>query len=295
MNIIFTFLLLFNIHEMNPQARQEKPLFSFGVVADVQYADLETAGSRYYRSSTYRLKEAYDAFRDDSVSFVINLGDLIDGNFESYKPVMDIIKSSGILTYHVTGNHDYAVEENMKKRLPQFSEHKEGYYSFTAYGFRFIVLDGNEISLHSGGGRKITEMAGDYIESLKSSGEPNAMEWNGGISSTQLKWLRDQLDKSSKVNEKVFILCHFPVYPVNAHNLFNYKEVNQLLQNYRNIVAWFAGHNHAGNYGNFNMIHFITFRGMVESQKNSFATVDVYSNKLWINGYGREKSQILEY
>ncbi|MBN2632621.1 MAG: hypothetical protein JXR66_03630 [Bacteroidales bacterium] len=66
--------------------------------------------------------------------------------------------------------------------------------------------------------------------------------------------------------------------------------------NYDNIIAWFSGHNHAGNYGNFNMIHFVTFRGMVETaERNSFAVVEVYPNKIWIKGSGREKSQILAY
>jgi hypothetical protein len=61
-------------------------------------------------------------------------------------------------------------------------------------------------------------------------------------------------------------------------------------------AALFAGHNHSGNYGNFNMIHFITMKGMVETEEaNSFAIVEVYKNKIWIKGYGREKSQILAY
>jgi hypothetical protein len=44
------------------------------------------------------------------------------------------------------------------------------------------------------------------------------------------------------------------------------------------------------------MIHFVTFRGMVETdQLNSYARVDVYKNKIWITGTGREKNQILAY
>jgi hypothetical protein len=69
-----------------------------------------------------------------------------------------------------------------------------------------------------------------------------------------------------------------------------------ILEKYHNIIAWFNGHNHSGNYGNFNMIHFVTFKGMVETDaNNSFALVEVYKNKIWIRGYGREKNQILAY
>ena len=62
-----------------PSPMQElKPIFSFGLIADVQYCDCEPRGSRYYRSSLTKLKEAVDAFKKDSVEFIINLGDLID-------------------------------------------------------------------------------------------------------------------------------------------------------------------------------------------------------------------------
>jgi hypothetical protein len=37
-------------------------------------------------------------------------------------------------------------------------------------------------------------------------------------------------------------------------------------------------------------------RGMVETEKtNSYSLVEVYKNKIWIKGSGREKSQILAY
>ena len=67
-----------------------------------------------------------------------------------------------------------------------------------------------------------------------------------------------------------------------------------ILEKYNNILAWFSGHNHSGNYGNFNLIHFVTFKGMVETETNSsYAEVEIYKNKIWIKGSGREKSQIL--
>jgi hypothetical protein len=35
---------------------------------------------------------------------------------------------------------------------------------------------------------------------------------------------------------------------------------------------------------------------MVETEsENSFASIDVYKNKIRVRGYGREKSQILDY
>ena len=284
----FTTFLLFSMHEMNSQ----KPLFSFGVIADVQYADRDPAGNRYYRSSYDRLREAYETFSADSVSFVINLGDLIDRDYLSFQPVMDIINSYGIKTYHIAGNHDFLVDPRLKNKLPLPS----GDDSFYHQNYRFILLNGNELSIYASNKKSAKKKSEELLAKMKTAGEINAMDWNGGISTKQLTWLEKQLDESVANNEKVFILCHFPVFPINVHNLLNYREVLRVLEKYNNIIAWLNGHNHAGNYGNFNMIHFITFRGMVDTMSdNSFATVDIYPNRLWIKGYGREKMQVLQY
>lgn len=64
---------------------RDETLFRFGVVADVQYADLEVgtnfAGTvhRYYRHALIALAAAVKSWRDHDVAFVAQLGDLIDG------------------------------------------------------------------------------------------------------------------------------------------------------------------------------------------------------------------------
>lgn len=295
MKLLLTFIFAALI-SFNMSAQSQKPIFSFGVIADVQYADADHAGTRYYRLSTGKLREALTVMKSDSVSFVINLGDLIDKDFKSYKPVIDMLDSSGLSIYHVAGNHDYSVDAKYKKRLPVLVPSKNGYYTMVFEKFRFIFLNGNEISTYSTNKKASVKNASVILDAMKEKGEINAVDWNGGISNSQINWLKSQLELSVAANEKVFIACHFPLVPENIHNLLNYKEVLSLLENYHNIIAWFNGHNHAGNYGNFNMIHFITFRGMVETEtSNSFARVDVYKNKIWISGTGREKNQILAY
>jgi manganese-dependent ADP-ribose/CDP-alcohol diphosphatase len=274
--------------------QEQKPLFTFGVIADVQYCDCEPAGTRYYRSSLSKLREAVGTFRSDSLAFIVNLGDLIEKDFDSYGPVMNILDSTGIKVWHTTGNHDYSVGQRLKKRIPQLGGKKEGYYSFNYETFRFIVLNGNDISTYGTGNKKVVEEAHQLIKELQAGGEPNGVEWNGGLGEKQMAWLKSQLDAASAKSEKVIILCHFPVWPENQHNLLNYREVLSLLEQYDNIIAWLNGHNHAGNYGNFNLIHFVTLRGMVETEANtSYAEIEIYQNKIWIKGSGREKSQIL--
>jgi len=288
--------IIFATISLKMYSQSQKPLFSFGIIADVQYADYDPAGTRFYRFSTGKLRDALSDLKSDSVSFIINLGDLIDRDIESYKPVMDILDSSRLKIYHVAGNHDYSVDSKYKKKLPVLTPSKNGYYSMVLKNFRFIFLNGNELSTYSSNNKSAIKKASDNLAAMKKKGDINAVEWNGGLSPEQIAWLKIQLDLADNANEKVFIVCHFPLVPENVHNLLNYKEVLPLLGKYHNIIAWLNGHNHAGNYGNYNMIHFVTFKGMVETDSmNSFARVDVYKNKIWITGTGREKSQILAY
>jgi 3',5'-cyclic AMP phosphodiesterase CpdA len=280
----------------SPAEGEQKPIFSFGIIADVQYCDCEPSGTRYFRSSLNKLEEAVSSIKSDSVKFVVNLGDLIEKDFDSFKPVMNIINSSGVKFYHLTGNHDYAVEPRLMKRIPQLSSDRDGYYSFLYDRFRFICLNGNEISTYGPDSRKTAAQALSMIEKLKAAGEPNGEEYNGGLSSSQIEWLNSQLAEAKSKNEMAFLLCHFPAWPENIHNLLNYRDVLDILKKYDNIIAWLNGHNHSGNYGNFNMIHFVTLKGMVETETfNSYSVVEVYHNKIWIKGAGREKSQILAY
>lgn len=278
------------------RSQEEKPLFSFGLISDVQYSDRNHLGNRYYRYSLDKLEEAVSVFKKDSVDFIVNLGDLIENNYESYKPVLNLINSSGVKAYHITGNHDYSVEPRYLSRLPVLSGSKEGYFSVIYPNYRLIFLNGNEISTYVSADRLSTKQAGDYLLELRKRGAINAIEWNGGIGSAQREWMAGQLDEALKKSEKVIFLCHFPVAPENIHNLLNYSEINSLLSKYTNIVAWLSGHNHAGNYEHLNNIHYVTFKGMVETRnENSFAIVEAYGNRLIIKGYGRENSLVMNF
>lgn len=301
--ITFASIVLFHMQDQKnevssdgmTEAVEEKPLFSFGLISDVQYADIPHAGERYYRSSFGKLDEALSSFRTDSVEFIINLGDLIESDYESFKPVLNAINSSSIKTYHITGNHDYSIDPRCLNRLPVLAGSKKGYYSVVKMNYRFVFLNGNDVSTYASADKAKIKEAKDYLEKLKNKGEINAIEWNGGIGDEQCQWIISQLKEASVSSERVVFLCHFPVAPENIHNLLNYKYVRSLLPKDGNI-AWLSGHNHEGNYEQADNNHFVTFKGMVETKRtNSFAIVDVYSNKLIIRGYGRENSRVLTF
>ncbi len=298
--LLILFLMTIPLNGGEPEAepvseQNQKPLFSFGVITDVHYCDKDAEGTRDYRESLSRLQDAMNSLGTDSVAFVVNLGDIIDNDYKSYKPVMRILDDAGLKIYHCLGNHDFQIKDSKKRSIP-YELPKSGYYSFSFDGFRFIFLNGNEISTYAPTNKKAITAAGEYLEQLKSEGAINAKDWNGAVSVTQMEWMMRELDESVSHNEKVFIFCHFPVYPDSEYNLFNHVELLSAIRGYNNIIAWFSGHNHAGNYGNINRTHYITAKAMVdESATTTFIRVDVYNNKIWLNGEGRERNVILAY
>lgn len=175
------------------------PLFKFGIIADVQYCDTDTRGTRHYRASKDKLKEAFMRFNEEKVDFVLNLGDLIDHDYESYSCLLDIIKQSEAPVYHILGNHDFSVEESKKKKILKTLDLKRGYYTLKYSDWRFICLDGTDISLYANKeGTPEYIKASDYLESLKADNARNAYDWNGGIGQEQLKWYRSNLKKAEK-------------------------------------------------------------------------------------------------
>ncbi len=292
---VLSLIMPASLNKDKPDNR-EKPVITFGVVADVQYSDYDAGISRFYRNSKAKLQEAVTQLKTDSAEFIISMGDLIDKDYASFEPVLAILSSSGLKTHHIIGNHDYSVSNKQKKHLPLIDSTGRRYYSFSKNKFKFIFLDGNDVSIYGASSRKAEREATELLALMRSKGEKNALDWNGAIGRGQIKWLEDELKRAEKNKEKVFLFCHFPIAPDNAHNLLNSKEVLELLAKYPGVLAWFAGHNHEGNYIKTGSTYHVTFKAMVETESdNSFAIVRVYSDRIEIKGFGREISRILDY
>jgi manganese-dependent ADP-ribose/CDP-alcohol diphosphatase len=167
---------------------KDRALFTFGVVADVQYADQDNAGTRHYRSSLQKFAEAVKVFNQQKVDFVLSLGDFIDKNFSSYDTLNVIAKGLKKPLHHVLGNHEFSVNDEEKEKILEKENLKKPFYSFAKNKWRFIILNGNDISLFAN--RKGTikyEAADDLLKKLKAEGLRNAQTWNGAIGTEQLE------------------------------------------------------------------------------------------------------------
>jgi len=271
-----------------------KAQVKIGVFADCQYCDCDESGTRYYRNSLTKLIDCISEFNAiDDVEFVVGLGDLIDRDFVSYEKVNAILKKSKKEVFNVIGNHDFSVEQELIDKVPAKLGLADTYYTFKKNGWNFIFLNGNEITFQTTD-KKVEKKAEKMVAKLTAADKPNNQKWNGGISKTQMKWLKKELKKSEKENLKVVLFCHFPIYPNEIHSLWNDDEVLQLINKYNCVKAWINGHNHAGNYVEQNGIHFITMNGMVETEsENSFSVITFTLDKIKIDGYGREQNRNL--
>lgn len=289
--VILSFCFLFSV----PAFGQDDASGSvqIGLIADVQFASRKGTGRRKYRESLRKLTACVKKFNEEQVDLAIQLGDLIDRKVKNFKPVLSRLKKLNMPLYHVLGNHDFAIDKS-GEAVPDILNLDRRYYHFRVRNWTFIVLDGNQISTFAWPeSSEKHQRAIQMRQNLKEKGAPNAKTWNGGIGTKQKTWLRTVLKQADQKNQKAIVLCHYPVYPADVHNLYNDQEVIEILESHSSPVAYLSGHNHHGNYGRKNGIHYLTLKGMVDTDQNSFAIMELFPDRLNFRGFGREKHRTL--
>ncbi len=159
------------------------PNFCFGVIADIQYADIDDGQKnikcyhntrvRYYRNSVHALAQAIQFWNSrehsSDISFILNLGDTIDvrstlnnTHINDLGKVMNEWKKYKGTVYHVWGNHELTTFKRSEllfgdlnsspyktNKSPEEVKNMKAYYEFSPHEkFCFIVLDTYEISIH---------------------------------------------------------------------------------------------------------------------------------------------------
>ena len=283
----FVILVIYQCSLAAEEGQAKKPLFRFGAVADCQYCN-KTSNVRKYSLSIQKLTSCVEHYNKMDLAFVVHLGDFIDQDFDSFAKVTPIYNRLKAPHYHVLGNHDFSVSDEKKALVPAQLGLKNRYYDFTYNGWRFLALDGNDVSLHAyPKNDPRTEAAAAFHRNLK-PGTPN---WNGAVGKEQLKWIQDKLEEATKNDEKVILFCHFPIYPANVHNLWNAEVLTKLLAKYPCVIAYINGHNHKGNYGTRDKIHYLTLKGMVNTTENAYSIIEVHKDQLLLKGIGRQEDR----
>ena len=255
-------------------AAQAGRLPAFGVVSDIQYADLDGQGPRDYRGSLQRLEGCVETLNRQPLDFVIQLGDIING-YPSNRVaaaadvgrVLAVFNRLDAPRYHAVGNHCLSAgADAVREKLGLASF----YYAFTApaaKGWRFVVLDGNDAGY-------------------------------GVLGDAQLAWFRETLAQARAAGEKVVCFCHFALLKEAAghHRMAKPEPVLAALDDAGCAVAWIAGHDHAGGYALRKGVHHVTLRGLVEAGgATAFARFELADGRLRETGFGNEPGRELPF
>jgi manganese-dependent ADP-ribose/CDP-alcohol diphosphatase len=313
----------------------ERPLFTMGLLADIQYAPIDDGHSysgipRYYRHALTAAQHAAQHFQEEHVDLVVNLGDLVDGKCnQDHAAVDDVIKALSVYQgpiLHTYGNHClYNMDRttiSTKLGIPFVKEpcgDLVGYYSHIINNIRFIVLDSYDVAMMQRC-EKTSQKRKEAVQLLQrhnsenfAAGLENSPEglvgvqkrfvaFNGAVGEVQLQWLQSQLEAARRGNEKVIVLSHQPILPGSTNPvclMWNYKEVLAVLRDYKDVVvASFAGHAHKGGYQrDVSGIHFRVFEAVLENPDphKTYAVIKVYEDRLKIKGYGNCSSAVYKF
>ncbi len=279
------------------QKDTETPILRFGIVADPQYADIapHEAMNRHYGRSLAKLSEAVTVFNAKELDFVMTLGDIIDRDWKSFDDILPVYETSRHKTLFLLGNHDFAVAPEYLGAVSERLGMPGRYYDFAIGNWRFVVLDGSDVSTFSApSDDPRTALATERLSALVAEGAINAQTWNGSLSEAQFQWLTQVMEKAQADGEAVLVLGHYPVFPPNSHNMWDSRRITDLLTRFSCFRGYFCGHNHEGNFGEVAGRAFVTFKGMVDTpDDNTFAIVAIFPDRIEIEGFGREESRVL--
>lgn len=225
--------------------------FSFGLLADPQYADKPPHGGRFYRETLQKVVRCMDILRSAGVDFVVCLGDMIDGaadegaSEKDWRMVQAIIETLGKPCYHVLGNHDVnAISRARLISLGGFPDDR-GYFAFTHRDTQCVVLDTN----YDGAGKPYKPGEGRWDECY--------------VNAEQLDWLSRALAACDA--RRCLVFTHALLDGAEPrHTVKNAVQVRTVLERSGKTHVVFQGHYHAGHAGAIHGIPYLTVRGLVD-------------------------------
>lgn len=291
--------------------------FSFGLISDIQHADVDDRISvsgrrRYYREALNAVERAVHDWNKETLKFVIHCGDITDGlnhkigqSKQALNRVLQKLAPLRVSLKHVLGNH--CTSQLGRKTLLQSLnfEGLKGFYEFVPRsGWRCVVLDTCDVSLYAWPQNHPHYKQAFQIMKKKNPNEnwcdASTMEgmdkrfvaYNGGLGEEQLKWLDDQLEMARRQKEYVLVFTHIPISPEVAKPnalCWNYEAVMKKLSAHSDIVkAVFSGHTHRwAHVQDEHGIHHVIVPGVIEEKPGgrAHASVHVYNDRLILCGF----------
>lgn len=265
-------------------AMASNPVFRFGVIADVQYADVDDAWNfrrtqaRRYRGTLLALRRALDDWnRGPPLKFIADLGDIIDqqceSNNDSERALALVLQEWSTVKVPVTrliGNHElYNFNRTqMAELIPGITPFFRSFQA--APGWKVVVLDPYNLNVIERGGGQTVEEGLSYLSQYNPNDlraprgsidlsvglvglNKRFLPMGGAIRPAQLSWLKAELETAVASRQRTIMLSHLPFCPQSAVPsalLWNYDEVLEVLQDVEKgaVPLVLSGHDHAGGY-----------------------------------------------
>jgi hypothetical protein len=251
-----------------------------GLLTDLHYADKPATGTRHYRDTLIKLDDAAKEFTRSDLSFLVELGDLIDAadsvdtELSWLSTINEKFSAISARRHYVLGNHcvDTLTKEEFLSRVGQ----EKSWYSFDQGDTHFVVLDA----------------------CFRSDGKPYGRKnftWTDTlIPPEELEWLQADLRSTSKY---VIVFAHQRLDVSNNHGVRNNVQVRTILEGSGRVLAVFQGHSHQNDLKEINGIHYCTLVAMVEGTgrgSSGYSILEVQTDgTLIVTGFVNQKSHQL--
>ncbi|MBC8138370.1 MAG: metallophosphoesterase [Fibrella sp.] len=269
-------LLLLAVGSDAEVALAAKPVLRLGLITDVHYADADTKGTRYYRESLGKMREAVTHLNGEKVDVAVALGDLID----TPNPP-DVAKETGFLKiitgefgklnaprHFVLGNH--CVSGLTKAQFLAGCGQSRSYYSFDKNGVHCVVLDA-------------------CFRADGTAYAPGEFKWTDTeIPAVERDWLEKDLQSATG---KVLVFVHQRLdAPKNSDYLIHSAPaVRTILEKSGKVLAVFQGHSHQNELQVINTIPYLTMAAMIEGsgpENSGYSVLGVHpDNSLTLTGF----------
>jgi len=266
-----------------------------GILTDVHVHDGDSPGEHKVMTNyPERLSAFVDAMNAWPADGVLQLGDLVNGNFVLGGGLGDPARIGTLLKgavallaeidgplYHVLGNHD--MYDLSKTEVLAAHGLEAGYYSFDLGGFHFVVLDA-----------EFNPDGTDYDHVF--------MRTKGLIPPDELAWLVADLGETALPT----IVCLHQPLDVDFEALAggppvtNHLDVRRALADSGVVVAVFQGHDHENRLATIDGIHYVTFAAMVDDTEPkpptwAYITLDPIARTISIVGEGEQADYELQF
>jgi len=262
--------------------KKSKEILALGMLTDVHYADKETKGSRAYRDSLAKGKEAAEFFKEKKPMALVCLGDLIDAapsvetEISYLQAITGVLDEAGLPRHHVLGNHCVATLTKEEFFQHSGSERQEGHYSFDLQGTHFVLLDAC------------------YNAEMEPYGRNNFVWHDSNLSPEQVAWLKKDLART-ELPVVIFVHQRLDLDRPNKYAVKQSAKVRRILEESRKIRVVFQGHSHKNELKEVGGIPYCTLAAMVEGsgiENNSYSLLRFFGDgSIKLEGYRRQKNQ----